>query len=102
LFSISFWTESYFVFNNYGFFATLTDSNVPLNFVLYQSKTGFTDNGLFYQNIFDAQFDGLLWAMEKAGVKDLPIVSKFNSLLVTISSFLLGVLILNFDKPGLI
>lgn len=65
-------TGSYLVVNAYGFFPLLADpQHTSEDVVLFTSTTGYWDNGHYYQNIFDAMLDGVVYACQKAGYGDM-------------------------------
>ncbi|KAF8092193.1 hypothetical protein N665_0422s0022 [Sinapis alba] len=62
--------------NMYPYFPYASDPvNIDLNYATFNSESVVVQDGpLGYSNMFDAMFDAFLWAMEKEGVKDLPMV----------------------------
>ena len=67
--------DSYFVANVYPFYSILYN-NVDLNFTTFKGTHGFYDHGLYYQNLFDAMLDSVVWAIEKSGFPQLPITGE--------------------------
>ena len=59
-------THSVLCFNIYPFFAR---SHVQENFALFEENTGYIDRGNKYTNLFDAQYDSIVWAIQKLGVR---------------------------------
>lgn len=47
-----------------------------LNFTTFQGLHGFYDHGRYYQNLFDAMLDSVVWAIEKSGFPQLPITGE--------------------------
>ncbi|KAM1052688.1 hypothetical protein ACFX2C_000259 [Malus domestica] len=64
-----------FVVNIYPFLSLSGSSGFPKEFSFFDGggKT-VRDNGDPYNNVFDANYDTLLWALKKAGVPNLDIV----------------------------
>ncbi|KAF6997092.1 hypothetical protein CFC21_013347 [Triticum aestivum] len=64
-----------FVVNIYPYLSLYQNANFPLNFSFFDggSKPVF-DKGLVYTNVFDANFDTLVWSLRKAGVPDMKII----------------------------
>ncbi|CAN7067664.1 unnamed protein product [Brassica rapa subsp. trilocularis] len=62
--------------NIYPYFAYASDPvNIHLDYAISTSEAVVVQDGpLGYSNLFDAMFDAFAWAMEKEGVKDLPMV----------------------------
>ncbi|KAM3299491.1 hypothetical protein ACQJBY_040803 [Aegilops geniculata] len=64
-----------FVVNIYPYLSLYQNANFPLNFSFFDggSKPVF-DKGLVYTNVFDANFDTLVWSLRKAGMPDMKII----------------------------
>ncbi|KAL0735428.1 hypothetical protein Bca4012_011638 [Brassica carinata] len=62
--------------NIYPYFPYASDPvNIHLDYATSNTETVVVQDGpLGYSNMFDAMFDAFVWAMEKEGVKDLPMV----------------------------
>ncbi|ESQ42071.1 hypothetical protein EUTSA_v10015407mg [Eutrema salsugineum] len=62
--------------NIYPYFAYASDpSNILLDYAIFNTDAVVVQDGpLGYSNMFDVIFDAFVWAMEKEGVKDLPMV----------------------------
>ncbi|CAN8243893.1 unnamed protein product [Cochlearia groenlandica] len=63
--------------NIYPYFAYVSDpSNIRLDYAISNTEEEIVvqDGPLGYSNMFDATFDTFVWAMEKEGVQDLPMV----------------------------
>ncbi|CAH8362384.1 unnamed protein product [Eruca vesicaria subsp. sativa] len=62
--------------NMYPYFPYASDPvNIDINYATFNTNAIVVQDGpLGYTNMFDAMFDAFLWAMEKEGVKDLPLV----------------------------
>ncbi|KAG2280003.1 hypothetical protein Bca52824_051223 [Brassica carinata] len=69
-------TSTPILVNIYPYFPYATDPvNIHLDYAIAKNETVVVHDGpLGYSNMFDAMFDAFLWAMEKEGVKDLPMV----------------------------
>lgn len=68
-------TGSYMVVNAYGFFPLVADpQHTSADVVLFTSNTGYWDNGHYYQNIFDAMMDGVVYACQKVGYGNMGLV----------------------------
>ncbi|KAL6610554.1 hypothetical protein ACP70R_040523 [Stipagrostis hirtigluma subsp. patula] len=64
-----------FVVNIYPFLSLYQNPNFPLNFSFFDGGTKpVYDNGMVYTNVFDANFDTLVWSLRKAGVPDMKII----------------------------
>ncbi|CAA0403848.1 unnamed protein product [Arabidopsis thaliana] len=69
-------TSTPILVNIYPYFAYASDpANIRLDYASFNTKSIVVQDGsLGYSNMFDAIFDAFVWAMEKEGVKDLPMV----------------------------
>ena len=64
-----------FVVNIYPFLSLYQNPNFPLNFSFFDGATKpVYDQGMVYTNVFDANFDTLVWSLRKAGVPDMRII----------------------------
>nr|DAD38698.1 TPA_asm: hypothetical protein HUJ06_013020 [Nelumbo nucifera] len=64
-----------FTVNIYPFLGLYTDPNFPVDYAFFDSTTArVTDNGNAYYNMFDANLDTLVWALQKNGYGNLPII----------------------------
>lgn len=65
-----------FTVNIYPFISLYTNPNFPLGFAFFNnsSSSSFTDGGKIYDNVFDANHDTLVWALQKNGYGNLSIV----------------------------
>ncbi|CAN7038114.1 unnamed protein product [Brassica rapa subsp. trilocularis] len=62
--------------NMYPYFPYASDPvNIHLDYATFNTEALVVQDGpLGYSNMFDAMYDAFLWAMEKEGVEDLPLV----------------------------
>ncbi|KAJ4910784.1 hypothetical protein Rs2_05405 [Raphanus sativus] len=69
-------TNTPILVNIYPYFPYATDPvDIHLDYAVSKSEAVVVQDGpLGYSNMFDAMFDAFVWAMEKEGVKDLPMV----------------------------
>ncbi|KAG2311294.1 hypothetical protein Bca52824_022851 [Brassica carinata] len=69
-------TSTPILVNIYPYFPYATDPvNIHLDYAISKSEAVLVQDGpLGYSNMFDAMFDAFVWAMEKEGLKDLPMV----------------------------
>ncbi|CAA7059043.1 unnamed protein product [Microthlaspi erraticum] len=69
-------TNTPILVNMYPYFPYASDPvNIHLDYATFKTETVVVQDGpLGYSNMLDAMFDAFLWAMEKEGVKDLPVV----------------------------
>ncbi|CAH8271738.1 unnamed protein product [Arabidopsis lyrata] len=69
-------TSTPILVNIYPYFAYAADSvNIHLDYATFNTDAVVVQDGpLSYSNMFDVIFDAFVWAMEKEGVKDLPMV----------------------------
>uniref|UniRef100_A0A7N0U7S1 glucan endo-1,3-beta-D-glucosidase n=1 Tax=Kalanchoe fedtschenkoi TaxID=63787 RepID=A0A7N0U7S1_KALFE len=64
-----------FTVNIYPFLSLYNNPYFPVDFAFFDgSSRPVRDNGLVYTNVFDANLDTLIWAMEKAGYGDMKII----------------------------
>lgn len=64
-----------FVVNIYPFLSVYGDDHFPMDFAFFEgtSRT-IKDGDALYTNVFDANFDTLVWSLKKAGYPDMPIM----------------------------
>eukprot|EP00250_Pteridium_aquilinum_P014161 c21818_g1_i1 orf=428-1465(-) len=68
-------TGAPFLANVYPYFAYIgAGGQIPLEYALFESTPGIDDNGLHYSNLFTAQVDTLISAMEAMGHSDIAVV----------------------------
>ncbi|XP_065849233.1 glucan endo-1,3-beta-glucosidase 8 isoform X2 [Euphorbia lathyris] len=65
-----------FTVNIYPFLSLYGDKNFPLEFAFFDDgkKKPVKDNDLVYTNVFDANFDTLVWALNRAGYPEMNII----------------------------
>ncbi|KAK1367370.1 Glucan endo-1,3-beta-D-glucosidase [Heracleum sosnowskyi] len=64
-----------FTVNIYPFLSLYGNDNFPIDYAFFDGVTlPIHDNGIDYQNVFDANFDTLVSSLKAAGYGDLPIV----------------------------
>nr|DAD46332.1 TPA_asm: hypothetical protein HUJ06_004562 [Nelumbo nucifera] len=64
-----------FTVNIYPFLGLYTDSAFPVDYAFFDSDSArVNDNGNAYYNMFDANLDTLVWALQKNGYGNLPVV----------------------------
>lgn len=63
-----------FVVNIYPFLSLYLNPNFPVDFAFFDSGSQIDDKGTKYSNVFDANYDTLVWTLKKAGVSDLKII----------------------------
>ncbi|XP_059636746.1 glucan endo-1,3-beta-glucosidase 6-like [Cornus florida] len=64
-----------FTVNIYPFISLYTDSNFPVEYAFFDGNASpITDGGTTYYNMFDANHDTLVWALQKNGFGNLPII----------------------------
>ncbi|KAF6149488.1 hypothetical protein GIB67_011389 [Kingdonia uniflora] len=67
--------NSAFVVNIYPFLSLFQNPNFPVDFAFFDGGgTPTNDNGVQYTNVFDANYDTLVWSLKAAGVPDLKII----------------------------
>lgn len=68
-------TGSPFTVNIYPFISLYIDSNFPVEYAFFDGNaTSLNDGGTSYTNMFDANHDTLVWALQKNGFPNLPII----------------------------
>ncbi|XVE71422.1 hypothetical protein DITRI_Ditri10aG0148800 [Diplodiscus trichospermus] len=64
-----------FTVNIYPFISLYNDPNFPADFAFFKgSSSAINDGGKVYQNVFDANHDTLVWALQKYGYGNLSII----------------------------
>ena len=64
-----------FTVNIYPFISLYTDSNFPVEYAFFDGNASpLNDGGTYYYNMFDANHDTLVWALQKNGYGNLPII----------------------------
>ncbi|PIN05711.1 Glucan endo-1,3-beta-D-glucosidase [Handroanthus impetiginosus] len=64
-----------FTVNIYPFISLYSDSNFPVEYAFFDGNgTPVNDGGTTYYNMFDANHDTLVWALQKNGFANLPII----------------------------
>lgn len=64
-----------FTINIYPFISLYIDSNFPVEYAFFDGNASpINDGGTNYYNMFDANHDTLVWALQKNGYGNLPII----------------------------
>ncbi|KAF8377210.1 hypothetical protein HHK36_030583 [Tetracentron sinense] len=64
-----------FVVNIYPFLSLYGNPDFPVEFAFFNGGSKPTiDKGIQYTNVFDANYDTLVWSLKKAGVPDMKII----------------------------
>ncbi|KAL5782841.1 hypothetical protein ACOSP7_007870 [Xanthoceras sorbifolium] len=65
-----------FTVNIYPFISLYNDPNFPVDFAFFDGNypSPINDGGRIYQNVFDANYDTLIWALQKNGYGNLSII----------------------------
>ncbi|XP_068649301.1 glucan endo-1,3-beta-glucosidase 8-like [Aristolochia californica] len=64
-----------FIVNIYPFLSLYYSSDFPEDFAFFDDTgKGLDDGGKHYDNVFEANYDTLVWSLKRAGVPDLKIV----------------------------
>lgn len=64
-----------FTVNIYPFISLYSDPNFPVDYAFFNGyQSSINDNGRTYDNVFDANHDTLVWALQKHGFGSLPII----------------------------
>ncbi|KAK6118397.1 hypothetical protein DH2020_047814 [Rehmannia glutinosa] len=67
--------EAPFTINIYPFISLYIDSNFPVEYAFFDGNASpVNDGGTSYYNMFDANHDTLVWALQKNGFGNLPII----------------------------
>ncbi|XP_074296331.1 glucan endo-1,3-beta-glucosidase-like [Silene latifolia] len=68
-------TDSPFMVNVYPFLSYVNNpKDIGLDYVLFNSPNVMDDNGIFYNNLFDATLDSFVAAMEREGFGEIELV----------------------------
>jgi Glycosyl hydrolases family 17 len=68
-------TGAPFVVNIYPFLSLYQNPHFPIDFAFFNNTSKpIVDKGLVYTNVFDANFDMLVWSLKKAGVPNMKII----------------------------
>lgn len=64
-----------FTVNIYPFISLYEDPNFPVDYAFFNGFSDpLNDNGKIYDNVFDANYDTLVWALNKNGFGNMPII----------------------------
>ncbi|TXG62419.1 hypothetical protein EZV62_013782 [Acer yangbiense] len=65
-----------FTVNIYPFISLYSDPNFPIDFAFFDDNypSPINDNGRIYTNVFDANYDTLVWALQKNGYGNMTII----------------------------
>ncbi|KAJ7958683.1 Glucan endo-1,3-beta-glucosidase-like protein [Quillaja saponaria] len=64
-----------FTVNIYPFISLYKDANFPVDYAFFNGfASSINDNGKIYDNVFDANYDTLVWALQKNGFDNIPII----------------------------
>lgn len=64
-----------FTVNIYPFISLYNDPNFPADYAFFDGYSSpINDNGRIYSNVFDANYDTLIWALQKNGIGNLSII----------------------------
>ncbi|KAF8400133.1 hypothetical protein HHK36_013429 [Tetracentron sinense] len=64
-----------FTVNIYPFLSLYTDTHFPVDYAFFDGASSpVSDGGTIYNNMFDANYDTLVWALQKNGFANLPII----------------------------
>ncbi|KAI3901583.1 hypothetical protein MKW92_035325 [Papaver armeniacum] len=64
-----------FTVNIYPFISLYIDANFPVDYAFFEGNgTPIIDGGISYTNMFDANHDTLVWALQKNGFANMPII----------------------------
>ncbi|KAL2903282.1 hypothetical protein RDABS01_001992 [Bienertia sinuspersici] len=68
-------SDSPFMVNVYPFFSYINNKkDIGLDYALFENQGVMLDNGLFYDNLFDATLDSFVAAMEREGFRGVRVV----------------------------
>ncbi|KAK6934820.1 Glycoside hydrolase family 17 [Dillenia turbinata] len=61
--------------NIYPFLSLYADPNFPIDYAFFNGASNpIVDGSIFYTNVFEANYDTLIWALEKNGFPSTPII----------------------------
>lgn len=64
-----------FTVNIYPFISLYSDANFPVDYAFFDgSSSGVVDGNAAYGNMFDANHDTLIWALQKNGFGNVPVI----------------------------
>lgn len=64
-----------FTVNIYPFISLYNDANFPVDYAFFDGYSSpIDDNGRTYTNVFDANYDTLVWALQKSGFENMTII----------------------------
>ncbi|KAJ0965544.1 hypothetical protein J5N97_026682 [Dioscorea zingiberensis] len=64
-----------FTVNIYPFISLYSDSSFPVDYAFFEgTSSGVVDGNVTYSNMFDANHDTLIWALQKNGFGNLPVI----------------------------
>ncbi|PKI34600.1 hypothetical protein CRG98_044994 [Punica granatum] len=64
-----------FTVNIYPFISLYTDANFPVEYAFFDGNSSpITDGSATYSNMFDANYDTLVWTLQKNGFGNMPII----------------------------
>lgn len=64
-----------FTINIYPFISLYSDANFPVDYAFFDgSSSGVIDGNATYSNMFDANHDTLIWALQKNGFGNVPVI----------------------------
>lgn len=64
-----------FTVNIYPFISLYNDPNFPVDYAFFDGYSSpINDNGRIYENVFDANYDSLVWALQKNGYGSMAII----------------------------
>uniref|UniRef100_A0A0E0JVC8 glucan endo-1,3-beta-D-glucosidase n=1 Tax=Oryza punctata TaxID=4537 RepID=A0A0E0JVC8_ORYPU len=64
-----------FTVNIYPFISLYSDSNFPVDYAFFEGAASpIVDGSATYTNMFDANYDTLIWALKKNGFGNLPVI----------------------------
>ncbi|PSS11769.1 Glucan endo-1,3-beta-glucosidase [Actinidia chinensis var. chinensis] len=67
--------EAPFTVNIYPFISLYNDPSFPVDYAFFDGySSSLNDNGKIYQNVFDANHDTLVWALQKNGYGNMSII----------------------------
>uniref|UniRef100_A0A6N2LK06 glucan endo-1,3-beta-D-glucosidase n=1 Tax=Salix viminalis TaxID=40686 RepID=A0A6N2LK06_SALVM len=66
--------KSPFVVNIYPFLSLYQNAGFPFDFAFFDGGKTISDKNVSYSNVFDANYDTLVWTLKKNGADDLKII----------------------------